>query len=194
MTKKISILAVLVLTVILSTGSVAGTYAKYTSSNDFTDQARVAKWGFSFGGDTAVTMDLFQDSYDGTVTSSNTDRVIAPGTAYQYTFKLTNETTGKVTPEVKYSIKFEDNSEIDSTLDGKLVFSLDGTTYKSLTDVIAELNTKYTAVNANTEFGNETLYWKWAFDGDDEEDTELGNAATPAWAKINLTITAEQID
>ncbi|MCI9063625.1 MAG: hypothetical protein HFJ17_03380 [Clostridia bacterium] len=194
MTKKISILAVLVLTVILSTGSVAGTYAKYTSSNDFTDQARVAKWGFSFGGDTAVAMDLFKDSYDGTVTSDNTDRVIAPGTAYQYTFKLTNETTGKVTPEVKYSIKFVDNSEIDSKLDGKLVFSLDGTTYKSLTDVIAELNTKYTAVDADTEFTNETLYWKWAFDGDDETDTALGNDTTLAWAKINLTITAEQID
>ena len=42
--KKMSVLTVLVMLVTLTAYSVSGTYAKYTSKIDMTDEARVAKW------------------------------------------------------------------------------------------------------------------------------------------------------
>ena len=98
--KKMSVLTVLVMLVTLTAYSVSGTYAKYTSKIDMTDEARVAKWELLLDGEkvtTEQTIDIFKDSYsfngdlyvkslaneDGTF-----DKVVAPGTAGEYTFEL----------------------------------------------------------------------------------------------------------
>ena len=46
------ILGGLLMAVVVTGYSVAGTYAKYTSSLDFADEARVATWGFKLNGKT----------------------------------------------------------------------------------------------------------------------------------------------
>ena len=97
----------LLVAVLLSTCAISGTYAKYVTSSNAGDSARVAKWGVTF----TAQSDLFQTSYttDDTdytgmslsVKSSDTKNVVAPGTAGTgYSFA----TNG--TPEVSYRVTF----------------------------------------------------------------------------------------
>lgn len=116
--KKMSILAVLLVAVVVTTFSVSGTYAKYTSKIDTTDEARIAKWEFGAAKvnddntTTALsttqtnTIDLFASSYkwngDKYVEAINgTDKVVAPGTEGEYTFKLVGNM------EVRYNLDFK---------------------------------------------------------------------------------------
>ena len=102
-----SLLIVLVMAVVATTYSVSGTYAKYTSKIDFTDEARVAKWELLLDGQKATTtqnVNLFKESYsvDGKglyVESINqTDRVVAPGTTGFYELNLSGNM------EVRYQL------------------------------------------------------------------------------------------
>ena len=60
---KLTILGTLLLAVVISGYSVSGTYAKYTSSIDLSDEARVAKWQIKMDQDTMNELNLFEDSY-----------------------------------------------------------------------------------------------------------------------------------
>ncbi len=103
--KKMGILAVLVMLVAVTLNAVGGTYAKYISAYDMTDEARVAKWDFR--NEATNTVDLFQSSYtkDGYsyVASSDASKVVAPGTEGEYSYKITGtaETNYKATKTVK---------------------------------------------------------------------------------------------
>lgn len=95
----------LVLLVLVTTSAVGGTYAKYTTSGDKVDQARVAKFG--------VVLDIAEASmfakeygtddtdYSGSVSvkSSSADLVVAPGTSGMVAFSIsgTPEVATKVT-------------------------------------------------------------------------------------------------
>ncbi len=122
MKKKSMALGALLMAVAVTGYSVSGTYAKYTSSIDITDEARVAKWGFNAtdkNGNltTENTIDLFSQSYsiNGTdnelkyVLSSNTDKVVAPGTKGSYEFQLEGEV------ETRYALLFaiDENKNTD---------------------------------------------------------------------------------
>lgn len=96
MKKKSMMLGGLLAAVAVTAYSVSGTYAKYISSVDLTDEARVAKWGFN----TTNEIDLFGSSYVNTGTkyvqafknSDDTiDNVVAPGTKGEATIALTGE-------------------------------------------------------------------------------------------------------
>lgn len=97
--KKMSILTVLVMLVTITTYSVSGTYAKYTSKIDMTDEARVAKWELKLDGNKVTTeqdVKLFAESYSyngekyvQTLTAG--ERVVAPGTTGDYTFELSGD-------------------------------------------------------------------------------------------------------
>ena len=94
----------LMLATVASMGSVAGTYAKYTTSKTDTDSARVAKWGI---GVTNEVKDLFKSSYAASDDADQTDvnsgdtaiDLVAPGTSGEYKFTLTG------TPETNYTLK-----------------------------------------------------------------------------------------
>lgn len=115
--KKNLMLGALVAAVAITSYSVSGTYAKYTSQIDITDEARVAKWEFkALNNDGSVVsgdVDLFADSYyldDATklyVKSLNGDSVVAPGTKGTYTFKLSGDM------EVRYGLSFDVNVDND---------------------------------------------------------------------------------
>ena len=105
MKKKMAILATLLIAVVGTGFSVSGTYAKYVSEVNLSDDARVAKWQIGLSDATSKTLDLFHESYDygdgNTVvkalsrdlvkdddTADTLDNVVAPGTKGQYTFSL----------------------------------------------------------------------------------------------------------
>lgn len=104
--------ALLVLT-LLTTCAISGTFAKYVTSTEGTDNARVAYWGFDQGATT--TIDLFNEAYTNTSTdpsvksSGEVDgfkNVIAPGTSKTATFAFgyTNYKGNKINaPEVAYT-------------------------------------------------------------------------------------------
>lgn len=105
MKKKMAILATLLIAVVGTGFSVSGTYAKYVSEINLSDDARVAKWQIGLGTGINEKLDLFHESYDydgntvvkalsrdlvkeGEDTADTLDNVVAPGTKGQYTFSL----------------------------------------------------------------------------------------------------------
>ncbi len=104
----------LLVLVLLTTGIIGGTLAKYTTLNSASDTARVAKWGVTVG----VSGNLFgkdynsnsaKDNQDSIVAATSTNvhatdkNVVAPGTENKT--GLTVEIAG--TPEVAYKIEAE---------------------------------------------------------------------------------------
>lgn len=119
MKKRTMAVGGLLLAVAMTGYSVAGTYAKYVSSIDFTDEARVAKWelkGSDKNGnlESSNEIDLFANSYTNNgkeyvrsfectnpADRSTCDSVVAPGTKGEYSFDLTG------TMETMFQLKFD---------------------------------------------------------------------------------------
>ncbi len=208
--KMMRIASILLVAALLSTCAISGTFAKYTTTSDASDTARVAYWGFTAEG-TSLDLDLFDDTYGTTVDSANDDNVIAPGAEKTTTFSFVtaNDATNK--PEVSYTFTVEATGNIDAALENELVFELDGEMVGetgSFTELLAaikalsgdETGTKtYGPGELPEAFSNgaeHTITWTWAMEGgDDAADTTLGNAAYDALAALNLaiTVTATQI-
>lgn len=107
--------SVLLVAVLLSTCVISGTFAKYVTSDDATDSARVAKWGVGITTSGTLFGEQYKDApiadaNDNTITvqvnnyaDSTTNNVVAPGTKNEtgLTFTLTG------TPEVDVAIKIE---------------------------------------------------------------------------------------
>ena len=116
----------LLVAVLISTSAISGTYAKYVTTASGSDTARVAKWGVQV----AVSGALFSDSYvevadgntpgstDLTVKSSNSDKLVAPGT--KNTEGITFSITGKPEVSVQIDVQIEDGVARD-------VYLADGT-------------------------------------------------------------------
>lgn len=185
--KKMTILAVLLIAVAVTAYSVSGTYAKYTTTKESTDSARVAKWGIGVENE----IDLFAASYTG-VQSADGANVVAPGTKGEYTFALTGA------PETNYTLVVEATGTESAPI-GRIVYKLDEdateyTTIKDLSDAIEALydNTKVYAANTSSASPHK-ISWAWAFDeGQDVADTTLGDAETLADVKLTVKITATQ--
>lgn len=173
----------LLMAVAITTYSVCGTYAKYISSLDFADEARVAKWNFELVGDKTESnydIHLFEDSY--TITGTGTNKivssepgikVVAPGAEGSYAFSVagTAETnyTVSMTAKITNEIKTTDDEGIEYN---PIRFSIDGgTTWMTDTELEAKLNAltnNTTVYPANYELKDTdiaaTIQWKWLFD------------------------------
>ncbi len=99
--KMMRMASMLLILVLLTTCTISGTFAKYTTSASATDTARVAKWGIEL----AVTGEgVFSTEYEGgnkTVISSNTDKLVAPGTKNENGISFSI----KGTPEVAFKVE-----------------------------------------------------------------------------------------
>ena len=216
MNKKIKLGIVLSLVTILSFYSVSGTFAKYTSSIDLSDEARVALWDFDLTRD----VDLFHDSYidkNGayvksfgckTVTENGKekeicDNVIAPGTSGEYTFRI------KGAPETSYQIKIEVIDKIDTV--GRITYDLDGecpsNTIQDLAWCLENLYSRDEYFDKPVD-ATHTISWKWQFENpkntevENKKDTDIGSKAIihetddgyfdQAKVKLTVRITAEQ--
>ena len=219
--KMMRIASVLLIAVILTTCAISGTYAKYVTSADNNDSARVAKFGVKV----TATASTFAKEYTtddgnvvGTIAKSvvSTTDVVAPGTKGDMAaFTITG------TPEVAVRVAFTGTLELGDRWKDKdgnyycpIEITVGDKTYKGLeynsTDAFkAAVNTKIASYKqdyaAGTDLSSITvrnnapaISWKWAFeDNDDEKDTYLGDqAAVGNAAKISLSVTATvtQID
>ena len=99
--------SVLLVCVLLTTSVISGTFAKYVTSADGEDSARVAKWGVTVG---VTGSKLFENQYENTpngvsVNSLDEKDVVAPGTSSDESTAMTFEVKGQ--PEVKVNIDFK---------------------------------------------------------------------------------------
>lgn len=216
--KMMRIASVLLVAVILTTCAISGTFAKYVTSGNGSDSARVAKFGVTVNG----TADTFKETYakDDTRftlaadTVVSTEDVVAPGTSGS----MVAFTLGG-TPEVAVRVEFAGTLELgDKWVDsastyycpievtvGSTVFK--GLDYTSADEFETAVNEKIANYSkdyaANTDLSSigadaPAISWKWAFTGNDDiKDTYLGDqAAAGNAAEISLAVTATvtQID
>ena len=214
--KMMRIASVLLVAVLLSTCAISGTFAKYVTSKESTDTARVAKFGVDLG----VTVDgAFATEYDADVTvtdkdgaaiaktvvasSTDQDNLVAPGTKGD----LMASATIAGTPEVAVNVKQEATLvltgwEVNGTYYCPLVITVDGAKfygmdYTSAAEFIAAVEA---ALDSDVNYAPNTdlteshsVTWAWAFEGTDgkqtdELDTALGNyAAKTGDIKISFT-------
>lgn len=191
---------------LISVCAVSGTFAKYVTSTSGSDSARVARWGFTT---TAIDVAMFETSYktgeNDNVKSANADKVIAPGTEGSTTVKFES----KGTPEVAYTYAVgAEFTEGAGALDGIAGFKWtlktgeNTTEYSDTTAFINAIKKLSGDDSGSKEYAAGTLPavsefvvgWKWAFEGDNAKDTELGNAADLAKVSLKITITATQKD
>lgn len=187
--KKLSILAVLVMLVTITTYSVSGTYAKYTSSFEGTSTATIAKWDVKVGDVTnksasnVFEFDLFKTIKD--ADGSDEDDVaadrIAPGTSGEFEIKLANNSEVNAAYDITFT---KTGTEIP------LEFTVvDGTDEKTgLSSITA------TPINRGGE-ATVTVKWVWPFndEGDDTSYASLdGEDAKTVTVKADVTI--NQVD
>ena len=197
---------VTVFVALVSLTLVSSTWAKYTSTAEGHDNARVAYWGF--GESTELSIDgLFTDVYAVGVDSADGEDVVAPGTTGSATFKFAfakGQGDTIEAPEVDYTLKLEATGSCAADLDARLVWKLDGVDCADFDDLLAKLNAldgdeTYEAGELPEAFGvgkTHTISWEWAFSVDaagDVLDTTLGNADALAEVEINIEVTATQI-
>lgn len=200
MKKARNILVVtLMLLSVLSFGSVANTYAKYTSTAELSDTARVAKWDIEVGGskiwDASTTVDIF-----------GTDKIIAPGSEGKFDSTTIPTITNKSEVDAEYTITFK---EVENAYNIPLEYSTDnGTTWTALNTVTSISGTLVKGASSNI---TDSIRWRWAYEktndagevdtAKDEQDTTLGKNATLSETeasvgmptiKLALSITATQ--
>ena len=196
--------AILLVLTLLSTCVISGTFAKYTTSADANDDARIAKWGVVV----EATAEAFTENDDDTVISFvSGENVLAPGTDG-------NLCGLTITGQPEVAVKIDATAEleltdwaVDSAYYCPLVITVGNTEFKGNDYADAEAFEKavedaivaeiaVASVDPNTNLADAVaVTWAWAYEGnDDVKDTALGNAAAPATISIAVSVTVTQID
>ena len=203
--------------VLVTSCFVGSTFAKYVTSGNGNDSARVAKFGVEItanGSTFAREYDTDDENVVGTIAQSvvsTTEKVIAPGTSGNMA-----SATLSGTPEV--AVKVESKATVDlgenwKDSEGNYYCPLEitvgddtlkGTDYDSAAEFASAIKEKIDAFSANTDLSEaktaSAVSWKWAFEGnDDAKDTYLGDQAAKdkenaATISLNITTTVTQID
>ena len=194
----------LLVAVLITTSTISGTFAKYTTDATATDTARVAQWGIVITAEAdAATNTLFGKNYTDVVSTS--DDVVAPGTSGTLsTFTVAG------TPEVNFKTTYTANLELsaDWVAGGgvyfPIEFTVNGTTLtigenENLETFAGRVEGEITSMGKTYDANDSVddtlaVSWSWPFStsaANDVKDTELA-AAQPT---ISLTVTclAEQI-
>jgi len=209
--KKLSILLLILLLLGLLTAAVLASRLRNMNKNkddgttiSIGDDAR--KVSNSDGEDVPLEADLvvkrdltmfctyYEDGHV-TVRSAGGDKVIAPGTKWDYKFSVMNNKSASLDYEMYMTVTVECENEFDyfpvqGRLKGpeKWLFG-SAKKYIPLKEVGMRVDEGVLAAGhvANYKFG-----WKWPFEGNDELDTMLGNltAETPITVKIVIWIYA----
>ena len=211
--------SVLLVAVMLTTCVISGTFAKYVTSGEGTDSARVAKFGVTV----TANGETFTTSEDGTVAGvsaktvlSGDGDVVAPGMSGDMA-SMTLAGTPEVAVRVTYSADVEiSDNWLEATTGTSLfyfpiIITINGVAYSAegtkcttadafeeyLEAKIAEYSKDYAA---NTDLGSDAvkaeslnITWEWPFSTgaeNDAKDTILGNAAAAGNAgSISITVT-----
>ena len=184
----------LLVAVLLTTCAISGTFAKYVSTSNGSDSARVAKWDIKLE-DAAMTntftFDLFNTVKDSNGTDNETDvkagegeTIIAPGTSGSFEINLKNDSE----VNAKYAIAYTVTNENDIPVEYKIG---DG----EWTSDLATLNATDVDINMGASAAV-TVQWRWAYSVDDTKDaadTTLGLAGT-ATITVAADVTVTQVD
>ena len=196
--------AILLVLTLLSTCVISGTFAKYTTSADANDDARIAKWGVVV----EATAEAFTENDDDTVISFvSGENVLAPGTDGNLC-GLTISGQPEVAVEIAATAELElTDWAVDGAYYCPLVITVGTTEFKGNDYADAEAFEKavedaivaeiaVASVDPNTNLADSVaVTWAWAYEGnDDVKDTALGNAAAPATISIAVSVTVTQID
>lgn len=205
-------LLLLVLTLVTSC-FVGGTFAKYTTSAEGSDIARVAKWGVEITANGATFANKYATDTGnvvGTIANSvvSADKVIAPGTKGNM---VGMTITG--TPEVAVSVNYAANFKVEGwTVDDKFYCPLqikvgstmiDGVKFNNAVAFENAVNTEISTYNKNYAAGTDlstasvttpSVSWEWPFSVDDTKDTALGNLPIAPTVSLTVTTTVTQID
>lgn len=189
--------SILLVCVLLTTSVISGTFAKYVTQTEVNDAARVAYWGFD--APATQTFGLF-DHGDVKIVSSNTDKVIAPGSSASasFAFGYTNATNPAITaPEVDYRLTVAvETTGTYTALDNNPSFTWElkkGSTvvgtYQKVEDLVAAIKDlsgaasgvkEYTAGNLPAAFTSAdevyTIGWNWAFTDGSATKDDFDNA------------------
>lgn len=208
----------LMVATLLTTSVISGTFAKYVTSGNASDTARVAKWGVTVSGTGETFAKTYQKDDNNFTVATNTvvstEDVVAPGTSRNMAaFTITG------TPEVAVNVAFTGRLELgdkwvysDSTFYCPIEITVGDTTYKgtaystadefetTVNNAIAAYTKDYEANRDLSTINGDApaISWKWAFEGnDDTKDTYLGNqaaAGNAATISLDVTVTVTQID
>lgn len=201
----------LMLSCLLSTCVISGTFAKYTTSDSANDSARVAKFGVSI--DVSSVGTTFAEKYNDTADSAGTQvvsstKVVAPGT----NGKLADVSiTG--TPEVKVNVSYTITVDLTGTWadkDGNYYCPLtidnkNGMSYKTVEEFEGALSKTVSTEVAVGDLLDITYDYDWAWDfyksdENDKKDTYLGNLAADTDESndpkitISIAVTVTQVD
>lgn len=212
----------LLVAVLITTSMISGTFAKYVTTAEGSDKARVAKWGVTVtaaGTTFAKEYDTHDTDVKATITKSviSTENVVAPGTSGSMA-----EITLAGTPEVAVNVSYKADLALSTNWVGNsgdyycpLIITVEGTRLNgadytstvafetAVENLIAGYSKNYgPKTNLSTDVGTEniSISWEWPFStGDDNDlnDTALGNQAVLGnAATIELTVktTVTQID
>ena len=194
----------LLVAVLITTSTISGTFAKYTTSGTATDSARVAKFGVTVTGETAATNEMFVNEYKNgaDITVQSTVDVVAPGTSGTMTaFDIAG------VPEVDVVVKYENVAltlenwtttgtdfycplvfKVTNNTATPVVTTVDGKNYPddkagfvaAVKAAVESVSLVYD-VEAASDLANAendlTINWEWVFEGDNAKDTIIGNAA-----------------
>ncbi|MBE6547292.1 MAG: hypothetical protein E7667_00230 [Ruminococcaceae bacterium] len=195
--KTLRIASVLLIAVLMTACVIGGTLAKYTTTISTPEEsARVAKWNITYNDQDAsqvsnITFNLFDTTYDETVASSNSDKVIAPGTAGEFEFSLKNLSEVDAEYTIALTVTNDGNIPIEFSVDG-------GSTWAS--DLSAANVATATALDATGE--TVSIMWQWVYEAGtstvygsntDAADTTLGLAGT-AEVTVSAEIVINQVD
>lgn len=209
--------SVLLVLTLLTVCVISGTFAKYTTTADGTDTARVAKWGFESS--SVELNDLFSKTYKGAAdgagnTVVSEDDVIAPGTSGSGSFNFVYGGSAEATaPEVDYNFTVStDGSSIDNAIknNANIQWKLDNGAWVTWDQLIASIEALSGSTNGskaykagelpaafNATSGSHTVSWQWVYSTDataDGKDTGMGNATDLADVTLKITLNATQID
>ena len=217
--KMMRLASALLVAVLLSTCAISGTFAKYVTTESGSDTARVAKWGVElvvdsfklFATDYEKTDSGFAGTY--TVSSSNGDKLLAPGTDGKFAdIAITGTPEVAVEVKVEATVALSDNWIVDGDFYCPIevtvgTTTIKGTDHTSAADFAAAIEAAiegYTAEyepnkDLSTIDANFDISWAWAFydsDANDVKDTKLGDKAVAEdlTFSVDLAITVTQID
>lgn len=191
--RTMRVAALLLALTLITSCFVGGTFAKYTSSVNSQDSARVANWGFE---PSAIDLTgLFDKVYNGegdTSVSAEVD-VIAPGTTGSDTFKFVYDESAGSAPEVAYTFTVDttgssihddvkNNTNIQWKLDNgswgtwdqliTAIKKLSGSTDSSGSATYGPGSLPSAFGTADTEH---TVSWQWVFETADDNNADNGS-------------------
>ena len=208
----------LMVAVLLTTCAISGTFAKYTTADEGSDFARVAKFGVAIEAD---SFDMFTNEYakdDTTATftgsysvqSADGADVLAPGTSGSFAdIAITGTPEVAVEVEILANVEVSENWIVAGDFYCPVVVTvgtekISGLDYTTAADFAAAIDAKIEGKSAqyapNTDLSAEyattnlDLAWAWAFEGEeggkqtDEKDTKLGNEAVKADLTISIGV------